>query len=153
MEFKILYWYWLVFGMVLCMAELFIPSFTILWFGLGGIAVGGLLYLFEDISFKWQLLIWAMASCAFTFLWFKYFKFQMTDKTKAGISQEAIMGETGQVIKVPGENNRGIVRFSTPLLGSDEWAFICETSVNSGDRVHVKDISGNTLVVEKRESS
>ena len=37
MEFKLLYWYWLVFGMILIIAELFIPSFTIFWFGLGAI--------------------------------------------------------------------------------------------------------------------
>jgi len=37
MEFKILYWYWLVFGMLLIIAEIFIPSFTVLWFGLGAI--------------------------------------------------------------------------------------------------------------------
>jgi membrane protein implicated in regulation of membrane protease activity len=29
MAFKLLYWYWLVFGMVLIIAELIIPSFTI----------------------------------------------------------------------------------------------------------------------------
>ena len=29
MEWKILYWHWLVFGMVLMIAEIFIPSFTI----------------------------------------------------------------------------------------------------------------------------
>ena len=43
MESMIFYWYWLVFGMVLVIAEMFIPSFTIFWFGLGAIIVGGIL--------------------------------------------------------------------------------------------------------------
>jgi membrane protein implicated in regulation of membrane protease activity len=74
----------------------------------------------------------------------------MTDRTKAGISREAVIGESGRVIRVPQESRRGVVRFATPLLGADEWPFICEQTVASGDRVFVKDVSGNTLIVEKR---
>ena len=76
----------------------------------------------------------------------------MTDRTKAGISREAIVGESGQVITIPEEGKRGIVRFTTPLLGADEWPFICDQKISSGDRVYVKDVSGNTLIVEKRDS-
>ena len=152
MEFKLLYWYWLVFGMVLIIAELFIPSFTIFWFGLGAILVAGVLLIFPDLAISWQLFIWAIASCILTFLWFKFLKPLMADRTKAGISREAILGESGQVIRIPAQEKRGIVRFTTPLLGADEWPFICEQDIVVGDRVIVKDISGNTLIVEKRGS-
>lgn len=152
MEFTILYWYWLVFGMILVITEIFIPSFTILWFGLGAILVSALLWFMPELALSWQLFIWAIASTIFTILWFKYFKPQMKDLTKAGISREAIMGEAGLVVRVPYGNERGVVRFTTPLLGSDEWQFICETEVQSGERVFVKEISGNTLVVETRET-
>jgi len=152
MEFKLLYWYWLVFGMVLIIVELFIPSFTIFWFGLGAILVAGVLLMLPDLAISWQLFIWAIASCILTFLWFKFFKPLMVDRTKAGISREAILGETGQVIRIPEQENRGIVRFTTPLLGADEWPFICDQTIATGDRVIVKDISGNTLIVEKRGS-
>lgn len=151
MEFTILYWYWLVFGMVLIMAELFIPSFTIMWFGLGAIVVAICLWFSADMSLSWQLFIWAVASSIFTLLWFKYLKPMMTDRTKAGIAHEAIMGVCGMVVRVPEGLERGIVRFSTPLLGSEEWPFICEQPVNSGERVYVKEISGNTLIVETRQ--
>jgi hypothetical protein len=151
MEFKILYWYWLVFGMLLIIAELFIPSFTIFWFGLGAIIVALILWLVPDMAVSWQLFIWAIAAIMFTFLWFKFFKPLMTDRTKAGISREAILGESGQVIQTPEAGRRGIVRFAIPLLGTDEWPFICEHAVGSGDRVFVKDVSGNTLIVEKRD--
>jgi len=151
MEFKVLYWYWLVFGMLLIIAELFIPSFTVFWFGLGAIIVSLILWLLPDMTVSWQLFIWAIASIVFTFLWFKFFKPLMTDRTKAGISREAVLGESGQVIKTPESGRRGMVRFTTPLLGTDEWPFICEQGVGVGDRVFVKDISGNTLIVEKRD--
>jgi membrane protein implicated in regulation of membrane protease activity len=35
-------------------------------------------------------------------------------------------------------------------MGSDEWPFLCQQDVKTGDRVMVKEISGNTLIVEKR---
>lgn len=152
MGFKVLYWYWLVFGMILIIAEIFIPSFTIFWFGLAAIIVAGVLWLLPELGLSWQLLIWAIAACTFTLLWFQYFKPRMTDRTKAGIAREAVLGESGQVIKVPGSGTRGIVRFTTPLLGTDEWPFICENDVVAGDRVVIKDVSGNTLIVEKHES-
>ena len=152
MEFKVLYWYWLVFGMLLIMAEIFIPSFTIFWFGLGALIVGLILWMLPELALSWQLFIWAIASIVFTFLWFKLFKPLMTDRTKAGISREAVLGESGQVIKIPQEGRRGIVRFATPLLGDDEWPFICRQEVASGDRVIVSDVSGNTLIVEKRDA-
>lgn len=150
MEFKILYWYWLVFGMLLIMAEMFLPSFTILWFGLGAVIVSVLLWLSPDFPLSWQLFIWVMASSIFAILWFRYFKPLMKDRTKAGIAHEAIVGESGRVVRVPQDPERGIVRFTTPLLGAEEWPFICELPVSSGDKVYVKEISGNTLIVEKR---
>ena len=149
-EFKILYWYWLAFGMFLIITELFIPSFTIIWFGMGAIAVALILMVLPNISINWQLFIWTLASCGATILWFKLAKPLMADHTKAGISKEAIMGEKGQVIKIPEGGHRGIIRFTTPLLGEDEWPFICETRTEVGDRLFVKDISGNTLIIEKR---
>lgn len=152
MQYHMEYWQWLAFGMLLIIAEMFIPSFTIFWFGLGALIVAGILWLAPEMDFGWQLFIWAVASSVFTFLWFKYFKGMMPDRTKAGVPREAIIGESGRVIQAPEEGRHGMVRFATPLLGSDEWAFTCQEFVVVGDRVHVKDISGNTLIVEKRNS-
>ena len=150
MDFTFLYWHWIAFGMLLIMAELFIPSFTIFWFGLGAILVGFILLIAPDLPVNWQLFFWAISSIAFTFFWFRFLKPRMGDRTKAGLSREAVLGESGQVIRTPIEGERGIVRFSTPLLSADEWPFICEQEVATGDRVFVKDVSGNTLIVEKK---
>ena len=149
MSFQILYWHWLVFGMVLAMAEIFIPSFTLFWFGLGAVVVCAALLLYPAMALSGQLLVWILSSIAFTVLWFKFIRPLMADRTKAGISREAIIGESGRVIKTPFDDTRGVVRFATPVLGSDEWSFICEDPVALGDRVVVKEVSGNTLIVEK----
>mgnify|MGYP001820915439 FL=1 len=151
MDFQMLYWHWLVIGMLLIIGEIFVTSFTMFWFGLGGLVVALVLGLAPELSLTWQLLIWAVSSAVFTLLWFKLVRPRMKDRTTAGIARESAIGESGQVIKAPVEGHRGVVRFTTPLLGSDEWSFICEAPVVAGDRVFVKDISGNTLVVEYRE--
>lgn len=144
---ELLYWHWLVFGMVLIIAEVFIPSFTIFWFGLGALLVGGLLWLTPTLGLTAQILLWTIFSALLTAFWFLVMKPRMVDKTCAGMSREALLGETGQVIRSPDGERRGVVRFSKPLLGSDEWSFICDEPVQIGDRVQIRDVSGNTLVV------
>ena len=41
------------------------------------------------------------------------------------------------------------MRFSHAVLGNDEWEFICDSEVALGDRVHIKEISENVLLVTK----
>ena len=150
MEFTMLWWYWLVLGMLLIMAEIIVPTFTLFWFGLAALATGAILFFVPDLSMSLQLVLWAAGSVICTVLWFKYFKPTMIDRTKAGISREAVTGETGIVTRVPQDEIRGIVRFAMPLLGSDEWEFICHDHCSIGDRVEVTDVSGNTLVVRPK---
>ena len=135
MEFVIQDWHWLAFGMLLVMAEVFIPSFTIFWFGLGAVIVAAILWWVPDFAVSWQLVVWALSSSLFAALWFRFLKPLMVDRTKAGIAREAISGESGQVIKVPQPGGRGVVRFTTPLLGDDEWDFICDSDAENHNRV------------------
>lgn len=153
MGFHLAYWHWLVFGMLLIIAELFLPSFTILWFGLAAVAVAGLMLLAPTTSFTWQVFVWAVASGLMTFLWFRFFKPWTVDRTHAGIAREALIGQTGQVIKIPVDGRDGVLRFPVPLLGSDEWSFFCSDAVAVGDRVIVREISGNTLIVDRAGTS
>lgn len=150
MDLTILYWHWLAFGMALVMFEIALPSFTALWFGVGAILVGVLLWLMPGMSLSWQVFIWAISSATATLLWFRYFKPRAVDRTMAGMSREAILGETGHVIVKPHDGKRGRLRFSIPILGADEWDIICEQDIKLGDRVVVVDVSGNTLVVNKQ---
>lgn len=149
MEFELLYWHWVVFGVLLMLSELALASFFILWFGVAAILVGALLFFVPTIDLNWQIFIWTVASALLAFFWFKYLKPLSIDKTKAGLSREAIVGEVGQVISAPSGDRRGQLRFPAPILGSDEWTIISQDTLVEGDRVRVKDVSGNSLVVEK----
>ena len=149
MEFAFEYWHWIVFGIGLMLSEIFIGSFFIVWFGAAAIVVGLLLLPLPNMSGPAQLILWAISSASFALAWFKLIKPLNIDKTKAGLSKEALLGEVGQVLQVPSGDKRGKVRFPAPVLGSDEWLIISHEAVSIGDRVSVVDLSGNALIVKK----
>jgi membrane protein implicated in regulation of membrane protease activity len=149
MELDILYWHWIVFGIALMLSEIVLLSFFILWFGAAAIVIGCLLYLFPGMSTTWQILLWAILSTGLAWAWFKYLKPLSIDKTKAGLSKEAISGEIGLVLSVPNEQKRGKLRFPAPILGDDEWLIMSQDDLTVGDSVSVLDVSGNTLIVRK----
>lgn len=149
MSFEIVYWHWIVMGIALVLLEIVLPTFAALWFGVAAIVVGLLLLLVPTLSLTLQIVLWSVLSCLFTWLWFRFLKPLSTDKTKAGLSREALLGEVGQVLATPTQERRGKLRFPAPVLGSDEWLFICENDVAVGDRVRVVDVSGNSLIVTK----
>ena len=110
MEFAIEYWHWIVFGIVLMLSEIFLGSFFIFWFGAAAVVVGLLFLPLPDMSPTAQLIIWAVSSAAFVLAWFKLIKPLNIDKTKAGLSKEALIGEIGQVLQVPSGEKRGKVK-------------------------------------------
>jgi len=148
MPFEILPWHWFVFGVVLMICEIFLPSFVFLWFGAAAVLIGGVLFLVPELSLTYQILSWSLLSMVLAIAWFKYLKPLSVDKTKAGLSKEAIVGEVGQVISTPIADQRGKLRFSIPILGAEEWQFISEDNVAVGDRVRVVDVSGNALIIK-----
>ena len=149
MTFEILPWHWVVFGIAVMVSEMFLVTFFILWFGAAAVVVGVMLFLIPDLSMTWQILLWTILSSVLALGWFKYLKPLSIDKTKAGLSKEAITGEVGQVLIVPTEDKRGKLRFPAPVLGADEWIIISQDELTIGDRVSVVDVSGNSLIVKK----
>ena len=144
---ELVYWHWIVLGIVLMLAAIFIGSFFIFWFGAAAVVVGLSLTIAPSISASTQLIFWTLLSLVFAVAWFRFLKPLSKDVTKAGLSREALIGEIGQVLSVPNGDKRGMVRFPAPLLGSDEWLIMSQDSLSIGDRVSVKDVSGNSLIV------
>lgn len=145
-----LWWHWLSFGLVLICIELFVPSFTIVWFGLGACLVGLYAYVSPDASLTAQLFAWAATSSVLTFLWFRLLRPKMVDKTTAGMTREAIIGEMGMVVKSnPSGLEKGRVRFTLPVLGAEEWDYTSADIFQPGDYVRVSGIDGHVLKVEK----
>ena len=145
-------WHWFVLGILLILSELLLPAFAALWFGIAAIVVSLLFWLFPSMSFTAQMVSWIVLSIACTVFWFKYIKPLSIDRTKAGLSREATIGQTGMMILTL-EHDMVKVRFQMPLLGSDEWDCRTTAPVNIGDRVRVTDILGNQLVVQPHNNA
>jgi membrane-bound ClpP family serine protease len=110
---------------VLIVAELAIPSFFIIWFGLGALLVGLLVLAFE-MSLTAQLATWTLASLAMVMLWFRVFK-QSFQKTRIGTSAGEAIGEIGLLVAAVAPFERGKVRFQRPVLGSEEWVCVADS--------------------------
>lgn len=142
------WWHWVVFGIALTLAELAIPSFFIVWFGLGALLVGLLLVVVPELSLTAQLALWTLASIAMVALWFRVFRPGL-QRTRIGQSDGEIIGEAGLLVADVAPYSRGRARFQKPLLGSEEWACIADEEIAAGQRVRVVSVEGSFLKVTR----
>ena len=142
------WWHWIVGGIALMLAELAIPSFFIIWFGLGGLLVGLLMLIFPELSSTTQIATWTVASLAMVILWLRVFK-QNLHKTRVGMAEGEVIGEIGLLVSAVAPFARGKVRFQRPVLGSEEWVCLSDSEIGAGERVKVTAIEGSFVKVVK----
>ena len=111
MELVLEPWHWFVLGILLILSELLLPAFAALWFGIGAVMVGVLYWMFPMMGLTTQILTWIILSVLCTLLWFKFIKPLSIDKTKAGLSREATIGQVGMVIQINLDHGQIRVRF------------------------------------------
>jgi hypothetical protein len=142
------WWHWTVFGIALIVAELVIPAMVLIWFGLGALLVGAIVAVIPAAGLTAQLAIWGLASVGMVAAWFKVFKPNL-HKTRVGMSDAAVIGEVGLLVKDVEPFRKGAVRFQKPLLGAESWECIADEKIRSGERVRVVAIEGSFLKVGK----
>jgi len=142
------WWHWIVLGLALVIAELAVPAFFIIWFGLGALLVGLVMLGLPELSLTAQLAIWTAASLSMVVLWFRVFKpgFQ---KTRIGTAAGEAIGEIGLLVSAVAPFERGKVRFQRPVLGSEEWVCVADSPIAAGERVKVVAVEGSFLTVGK----
>ncbi|BCB28492.1 hypothetical protein SKTS_33780 [Sulfurimicrobium lacus] len=144
---EIAWWHWIAGGMLLILLELAIPSFFIIWFGLSALLIG-VIMLLAPISLAAQFTLWGVTSGAMVYFWFRYFK--NPDRTKAGMSQDVFLGETGLIVKEVSELAKGQIRFQKPILGSETWPVIADETIPAGERARIVAVMGQTLKVSRK---
>jgi membrane protein implicated in regulation of membrane protease activity len=140
------WWHWAVAGIALILAELAVPAFVLVWFGLGGLAVALILLLFPQIEVTAQLSAWLIVSVALIGLWFKLFK-PSFHKTRIGMSDANLIGEIGLLTREVAPFQKGEVRFQKPMLGADVWPCLADEIIPAGVRVKVLTVEGSLLKV------
>ena len=143
------WWHWIVLGLCLAMAELAVPAFFIIWFGIGAVGVGLLLLLAPDLSVATQLLVWAGLSSLLVAAWFRYFR--PATRTTVGTSAANVVGEVGLLVSDLSPYARGQVRFQKPILSADLWECYAEQPLKAGERVRIVAVEGNFIKVEANQ--
>ena len=148
MDFE--WWHWIVLGIALVIAELAVPAFFVIWFGLGALLVG-LVMLALPLGATAQVALWIVASVAMVGLWFRLFKGgeYLRSRTRVGQSDGEPIGEIGLMTKPAEPFARGRLRFQKPVLGAEEWECVADAPIAVGERVRVVAIEGSFLKVVK----
>jgi len=146
----LLWWHWALVGFGFILAELALPAFVLVWFGLGGFIVMIAMLLAPSLSLAMQLLVWTLSSLGMMMIWFRVFK-RGAYKVLIGRSSAALVGEVGMIAQAVGPFKPGKVRFQKPIIGSDLWSCTSEQDIIAGTRVRVESVEGNTVIVKKLE--
>ena len=140
------WWIWLVFGLGLIVLELMLPTFFILWFGIGAVLVSLIAYVAPGLQLDMQVLLWVVFSSITTVLWFKVFRKKTPDNRWTA---DSVIGEVGLLTASVSEFQKGRVRFQKPVLGNEEWTCVADSQILSGERVRITAIEGNTARVAR----
>ncbi|AXQ46634.1 NfeD family protein [Pseudomonas vlassakiae] len=138
------WWIWLVFGIGLILLELVLPTFFIIWFGIGAVLVSLIALAAPALQLDMQVLLWVLFSSVTTFLWFKLFKRKQPD---VRWTADSVIGEVGLLTSSVSQFQKGRVRFQKPLLGNEEWTCVADGDIPAGERVRLVAIEGNTARV------
>lgn len=146
----IVWWYWVVGGLALMLAELATATFYIVWFGLSAILVGLVVWLVPSLAPTVQISLWIILSVAMVVSWFKVFR-QDRASTRSGTADGDFIGEVGLLVGAVEPFAKGRVRFQRPLLGAEEWVCISDESIAAGERVRVASVEGSYVKVIKNQ--
>ena len=142
------WWHWVLGGLRLVLLELALPSFFVIWFGLGALLVGLSLLALPTLALTAQIALWIITSVVMVVLWFSVFK-RSQHKTLIGTAAGEVIGEVGLLVSAVAPFQRGKVRFQRPLLGAEEWVCMAETAITAGERVRVVSVEGSFIKVAK----
>jgi membrane protein implicated in regulation of membrane protease activity len=142
----LLWWHWIIFGLLLLIFEIFTGTFIMLGLGIGATIVG-VADLILILSLNKELFIWSIASIIVIIILFRYFK-DKSKKDKSGQSDYAI-GIKGIVEEPIDANGRGKVKFNTPILGNTIWYVTSKEDISILTQVKIVDVKGQLIEVEK----
>ena len=140
----VLWWHWIVFGLILLVLELFTGTFFVLTFAVAAVVVGMVSFLML-ISFNSELFLWIILSFIGVSIWFKWLK----DKKSPKSGQSNYRFDTkGTVIKEILPKRRGEVLFDIPVLGNSTWVATSDEDLKEGSRVKIVEVNGQLIKVK-----
>lgn len=140
---EIVYWHWVVFGLILIILEMFVPGAVFLWFGASAVVVGGLLFLFPEMGWEWQVLVFAALSIISLYSWKKLRKDAPEDDTESGTLNQRGRALIGRQTPLVEAISNGVGRVQI----DDTFWRVEGDDLAQGELVKVVDTDGATLKV------
>jgi len=141
----ILWWHWIVLGLVLLILELLTGTFFVLVFVVASVLVGITTFLML-LSFNSELALWIVLSLIGVVVWYKWLSSKPT--VKSGQSNYRF-DTLGEVIEDVTPQKRGKVRFEVPVLGNSVWSVTSEQNIPKGEKVKIVEVNGQLIKVER----
>jgi membrane protein implicated in regulation of membrane protease activity len=142
---NLLWWHWVIFGILLITVEMFTGTFFMLGLGVAAMIVGGLAF-FYPTSLEIELIVWMILSILSIAIWFRYLK----DKSVENSGQSNYSLKTRGTIEEPIEAyGRGKVRFDKPVLGNTIWHATAKQDISLTSRVRIVEVKGQLIEVEE----
>ena len=143
----VLWWHWIVMGVILLILEMSMGTFFMLGLGVAAILVGIIDTLFNT-SFTLELSIWMVLSILAIVAWFKWFRENpITDSGQSNYRLDTL----GMVMEDIQPHSRGKVTFDAPVLGNTSWHATSKVDIDKHTRVQIVQINGQLIEVEPLE--
>ncbi len=137
------HWTWWIVGLVLVVIEVFAWSTFFLWMGLSALITGGILFIYPQLPWEYQMLLFAVLSVVSVLAWRRYYVSHPQESDAPTLNRR---GEqyVGRVLTLENgiEAGRGSAR-----LEDTRWSVI-GSEMPAGTRVKVVGVEGASLRVE-----
>lgn len=137
------FWDWLAFGTVLLILEVFGAGGYLLWIGVAAAAVGVLTYLFPELPWAWQFLVFAVLSVLTAVLWWQRQRSAAKPSDAPGLNRRGseFVGRTFVL-------HEAIVGGRGKIKAGDTLWLVIGTDLPAGSSVRVVGQEGVLLKVE-----
>lgn len=142
------FWGWLCFGLLLIIAEPFVPGTYIMWIGVGAILTGCCYWLFDGMSIEMQLLVFSLGSFISVMLGIYVYDKLLGPNREKGYKisgAQRFIGKT-YIVNETIQNGKGKVK-----VGDTVWLARSKHKIDKGTEVVVVGVDGTQLLVEKKE--
>ncbi len=141
--------FWIVFGVVLMVIEIFTPTFFIFWFGIGSLAAAVVAYFYENTLI--ELLTFIVVSGVLVLLTRKLAK-KLTGEEVRSINVDEIIGKEAIVIeRIDNIKGKGVVK-----VNGDMWRAVSiedHIIINECAKVIIEKVEGAHVVVRPSSSA
>jgi len=141
---SIVWWHWIIVGLVLIISEMATGTFISLGFGIAAVVVG-IVDIIMPLGFTYQLALWIVLSLIVVFALFQWLDSQPT-VSSTGQSDYGF-DTLGTVTETIHPHKRGKVIFDTPVLGNTEWHATANDELAEGSRIKIVEVNGQLIEV------